>query len=360
MALVHPNELNKTKIQQVLAEKVDTTGRKNPVFAMLQEKSRFVFRDKRLKYEWSARLREYEAAATDPYWQNTNFPAPDLREMASLEYVSYDMGSSYTRAEAEVMDENKNVVADYVKRMTDEMSKDFMKKLRREIYGDGNAGAANVLQGFESWNNVTGLVSGGLVGDPDDLYAGLYTNLQNYGGTWTGTWPAGTSETPEYCGWSPIVVDYNNVNFTGTTYTWRNQWQEACGFAWRYLSTLTDTRPDFIVVTTEMLRQAADSMIGKQTVEVTQPTDLMKLGFRSIQHGGLELIDEFNVPADSGYVVNVDELEFRSVLPQLLGYAKDFEIRTFEHLRKLWFLGQMICYNPRTQAKLAAISTAGT
>jgi hypothetical protein len=240
-----------------------------------------------------------------------------------------------------------------------QMLDDFMEDLRLKLYLDGVANA-NDLMGLESWFGNTGsVISNSIAVDPSDTYAGLSTVLGNYGGDWTADsgngWPTGTGDT-EYHAWSPLMVDYTNASWTGTSDTWANSWQEAIRYMVTYQEQLQKSPPDVLLLNGELLRQAKDSLIDIQRLQVTSNSKYASLGTKTLDFEGLEMVAEYGVPDAVAYGLRFDNLELRSMQSSLIEKTTDNDITTSEDLIALDSYLQLVCESPAYQAKLLSIS----
>lgn len=347
-------------INAYMRNRIEPIFRKDVLMAMLKSKGRLTFNAHGAKLDWKPKFRRQDIVPGDGNPVSISFPQMNKRKVAQLEWVNYNLGASWNKYE-ELISQNKEtalfkIAEDVVKDMAD----DFMESFRLKLYTDSSVAAnSRDLSGLETMFAVNGVIASGTVGSPNDTYAGLSTVLGNYGGDWTAdtgkAWPTGTG-SPEYCFWSPIVVDYTNSGWAATTKTWPNTWQEALNYAVTYGEQLQRQSFDLILLNSELLRQAKDSLIGKQTLEVTQNSELVKLGHKTIQFNGIEMASEYGVPSGVGYLLSFDKMELLSLQGQLVGKMDDSDITTAQQLRAMDFYGQLKFEAPSYFAKVAAIS----
>ncbi len=352
-------------LNKILAKRVEPIFTQSVLMAMLRSKGRIMYNQAEDAIRWRPRFKRHQLQPGSLNTKNRDFANINFNRKAELPIRSYDMGSSYSRFERLLSRKKGVLLYNIVDEVTRAMGDDFVESFRLELYKDGNAGDQDTIHGLESWFSQSGLSGNGITGLPNDTYAGLLTTLGWYGGSWpTGTWPLqGTSTTPQYWAWSPLIVDYHSRQFNkdGTSvYNFANKWQQAINFGKTYLKVVQDTTPDICILEPELQRAAEDSLEGIQTFEVTQTSDLVKLGFKTLQYNGLELATEFGVPASVGYILSMKKLALRCALPQLIGAEEDHDIRTSEDLRAISFWGNVMCDSPAFHAKLVAISASGT
>ncbi len=352
-------------LNKILAKRVEPIFTQSVFMGALKTRGRIAYNEAEDAVRWRPRFKRHQMQTGALNIKNRDFPSQNFHRKAELPIVSYDMGSSYSRFERMLSRKKGVLLYNIVEEITKAMGTDFVESFRLELYKDGNSGDADTIMGTESWFSYSGISGNNITALPNDTYAGLLTTLGYYGGSWpTGTWPLqGTSTTPEYWAWSPLIVDYHSREFDkdGTSvYNFANKWQQAINFGKTYLKVVRDSTPDLCILEPQLLLAAEDSLEGEQTFEVTQSSPLTKLGHKTLQYNGLELTSEYGVPADIGYILNMGKLQLRCALPQLIGVEEDSDIRTSEQLKAISFWGQLMCDAPSYHCKLVAIAASGT
>lgn len=347
-------------LNDYLRAKVEPIFRKSALMGLLKSKGRITFGHTGKAMEWRPRYRRREIVATDGNPVSIDFPNYNLWKKAELPWRSYAMGASVNKYEKLVSANSKNAFFNLATEIVDTMAEDFVEDFRFKLYVDGGVAGSKDLHGLESCMSVSGIISGGRVGNPNDTYAGISTVLGYYGGDWTAdagdSWPTGTGDV-EYHFWTPTpVVDYTNAEFAGATNTWSANWQKAIRYAITYGGILQDQDFDVILLHPELLRQAKDTLEGKQTLEVTQQSSLVKLGFSTLQFEGHELVTEYGVPSGVGYLLRPEKLELCSLQKQLVSRDSDRDITTMQDLHACEFYGNLKIEAPSFFAKLQAIS----
>ncbi len=347
MAVIEINPRVETAVlARSLRQQIEPLYRDEPLLAMMRDRGR-IKRGYGKSIDWRPRFRRRTINANAGDIVSISFPQTATRRKATLPWRSYDLGESVTKFEQYVSQGPKEVVLyNIVEKVVEEMMDDFMTDFKGELYVDGNAGNANQLMGLESWGSTSGAYSGGYVGVCDDTYAGLSTALGNYGGAWSATtWPIGTGPS-EYHAWTPLVVDYKDALWVGDTDTWVNTWSQCLRFATTYMRILQKKSPSLFLLNPELLRQAKDSLTSKETFEVTQNSDLVRLGFKTLNFEGVELMDGYNVPATIGYGINFDHLSLHHLGPQLVNPENDEDITTATRRFALMSFPQLVIDSP--------------
>lgn len=313
---------------------------------------------------WFPEFRTLDIEPGDGNPVSISFPQTNYRREVTLPWRNYNRGESITKYE-QLTTEGQNrraVLFKIVADLADKMSRDFIRSFRLKLYKDGNAaGSTKDIHGLESIFSSTALIgSGAPTGNPTGTYAGQSMAL-GVTGDWTADsgsqWPTGTGD-PEYSWWSPLEVDYGAAYFAGATNSWANQWQSALSFAISYLSAVRDSKPDLFLLNTQLLYQAKKSLQSTEKFEVTQNSDLTRLGHKTLNYEGIEIADEYGVPDAVGYLLTFDQMELRSQQAQLFGKEDDMDITTMTKRLAMDFYGQLVFWSPAYFAKLLRITAA--
>jgi hypothetical protein len=385
---------------------IEPIYRKSVVMGFLKSKGRMKMKSGGTALSWPVRfyrrkIRNILLGATQ-----RSFPNTSTEVHASLPWYGYDMGESIQKIEKLI---NQNAgpsqIYDLVRRTVEALAGDFTEDLRLRLWGDGTqtgtdlmgilsliGGSATpndgIYNGLGSYylvcdNGVNanlarvgatgyaGTAEGYFSGFPTQTYAGLSTTLGNRVNDWTNggnttvCWPAGYF-SPSFNFWSPLMVDYNNVGFdpdpavSTTAHVWKSQWQEAFNAMTSYLGILQKQPVDMVVLNTELLRKAKDSLIGTQRIVVTDTSEARSLGFKSLEYNGCEMIDEYGVPVGMGVGMTWDKLEWHSLQGQLIERTEDTDIVTSENLYLLDSYGQLKCESPANFGFLLPITPQGS
>lgn len=334
-----------TTYNEYLKRETDMTIRKNPFLAALQEKKRITLGwNKRGGEEivWNVRYRGMEPEVGEDL-SVISSPRENLWKQCKIQWRRYFKGQSISKFE-KLIGGGSNSLIKIVDKLYPAQVKSIMDRLAKDIWNnDGNSTSGDCqkrVHGFPSWMGGTGSVVtdngvGGLVEDPNDYYAGLYTALQYYGGSWTpttgGEWPTGSGDY-EYHFFSPMKVHVGSSKLTNnSTHNWYTQWQAALNFAITYHYAHRGEKWDAFFVSPEALRQAKDSLQGDSSLFITRgpgESTLVKLGFSPLSYEGVDLVPDHNITAANvkGYGVQFDKLELRALQDQLIEKDTDTDI----------------------------------
>ena len=349
-----------------LKKGVDPIFTRNPIAAMMKEKGKLSFR-KDLEhigktFKWRVRYKRRSTHSGDAVAPSYNFQKVNTHREASLGWRHMWITEMTTRLE-ELLSQNPDTAwGKILNEVVKEATEDFMADFPRTFFNDGNATGDTEPHGIESFMANSGALANGFVGSPNDLYAGLYTNLAYYGGAWnppaSSAWPLATDSgcSPTYHFWSPLIIDTTNALWSTGTDTWAGSWQEQLMFAQTYMGNIQDTDIDLFLIHSEMMRQAKASVQGLQTFEVTQNSPLTKLGFKTLNYDGVELMAGHGVPAGVGYGLTFDNIELLSLQDQLLATEKDYDIETSSKRHLFTFYGNWKFKSPAKFVKFVAIT----
>ena len=337
--------------------------RKRKILGALRKRGRISMNRSGKKVDWRVAMRRATPATHDDMLPST--PARVSRwKSCELGWISYRVTEAISKFEKLVQGNREDVLIKIVAEMVPVLARDMTSFFGDKFWVDGNAtGYTEDLQGLESWFGVDGTVTNGVVGNPSDTYATRSTALGEYG-SWTPDtgkgWPTGTGGapggSPEYCYFSPLVVDYTNTGWSAATKTWINTCREVLRFATLYMGNLQDVQPDAFILNAELYRQFLDALEDKERIYLDGGNEFVKLGFGNVSFDGIPITTEFGVPTGVGVGLVFDELELRSMQSQLFAIEKDKEITTQTELIDCDFWGQLVCKTPAFQTKLQAIS----
>ena len=350
MAIIEINPRVETSVlARSLREQVEPLFRDEPFLAMMRDKGKIV-RGYGKSIDWFPRFRRRTIVPGAGDIVSISFPQTAVKRKATLPWRNYNLGESVTKFEQYVTEGPKEVVLyNIMERVVAEVLGDFMVDFNAELYVDGNAGSANQLMGLESWFGCTGTPyqgGGAYMSVPNDTYASLSTSLGNYGGSWSAaTWPIGTGPS-EFHAWTPMVIDYTNTAWTHATDTWVNTWQEVLTFAKTYMRLLQKKSPSLYLLNGELLRVCKYDVESKETFEITQNSDLVRLGFKTMQYEGIELMDGYEVPSNVGYGINFDHMKLHHLGPQLVNPEQDEDITTATRRFALMSFPQLVIDTP--------------
>ena len=257
-----------------------------------------------------------------------------------------------------------------------QMSVKLMDDMKRqfggvELYVDGDAsGNSERIHGTQSFlrfdttytlNKDTGVARAYNAADyvflPDGSYAGIDMDLGAYGGVWGAGWPEqapdpGNNGVDTFDFFSPIGVNYKSTSFGGAAQTWKAQCREAMLFMATALDKdgTEDGRADLGLLDRRMFREAVETVIPKERLNINQNNKLKQLGWSgdSFEIDGITYSPEFGMPAGKGQVLNTKKLAIHSYQSKLfMPEGPDYHKQTREYRSSVDMLGNMTTESPK-------------
>lgn len=341
-------------ITKHLREVEDSCMRNRAAYAMAKKKGRIKYncsgkdQDWRVKYKIPSSQGYSDMEPVD-YAVHEKYvvPALDWRARLATDAMSL-MQQLMNKGPEAIINHYAGIMPDLEKTLTDGMGAD--------LFRDGNL-AANLklpagLETFFATRTTPGAAD--TIAEPGDTYADLATNLGDKGGTWSadGTannatlandWPDGQGDY-EYDYFAPKIVNWSSTGWgTGET-TFQANWEYALGQAltWCVTTGGQDGKIDTMLTTPKLLQAAKNSQRARQTINV-QPTTspLWALGFRDILNlDGCDLTSDYDVPANTVYGLNYDDMRIDSLHSQMFwSHKPEYDPRTLSDLFVIGFFG---------------------
>ena len=316
-----------------LKEEELATFRKYKVFALLEGSGRVAMNQGGRGFDWEVRYRN------QPVTSNTGesarvFARHNLWQRANLPYRGYSVTDMVTKRE---MLENRGVsqLIDVAGKMASRLQESMQEQLGQEIYVDGNLpGNENRWHGLESIFGVNGSVN---IDDgshettaraedpflwPDDIYAGLSTELGALGGAQreAGSWPY-IPVDPEYDYYSPLVVNYESSYFQGPTTSWKDQCIEAIreGVQHAKRNDTKESQIDLVLLNRKLYIDFLNRLDSRERAIVTKTAGLRSYGFGDVvEMDGIEVSTEYAIPSETGYALSIGNMEMKCMEGQLM------------------------------------------
>lgn len=297
--------------------------------------------------------------------QTLTFTRRDRWKITELDWRGYSTTDGETKKER-LMNRGKEQIIDVYTDLAKAIVDDIEDQFGEEFYIDGNA-AANIdrMHGIESFFGNSGASPAGYVGLPSSAYASLNTDLASYGGAWatsggSSTWPIGTGDA-HYDFWSPLIVDYTDTLWGGTTEDWAHNCEETLRFGILHAMKNASKKGQlsYVQLERELYRKYLQSIAGRQTIFVNRNEDigLVSLGFKDVTNfEGVEMTTEYGMPSGVGYGLNLDQMVLMSLQDRMFvvdGPTYDQESKTWRTSAD--FFGNLWC-NPRFQVKWMSIT----
>lgn len=354
-----------TTAPKYLSGAADNTIRKRLVLALLKKKGRIKFNESSYQCNWDIEFKEQPVEAYGD-GGTLNFSRHDLYRQLQIDWRGYKATDLMTEKERLMNDGALAIVRRYDKIMP-KLMRSLNNKFCGELFTDGYAsGNENRLHGLESFMGSGTTVNADRVAKPSDTYGGKSTEVGNEGGTWSTTtgvtapnadigtdWPDGNGDA-EYDFMSPKLINYGASAAWGTSAgTWEANSERAMrqSTIWLTHGAGIEGRPDLYLLAGDLYYAYLNKQSGKQRIVIPHK-GAQDLGFDDVlNQEGVMIQSDFDVPAGSGYGLNVDQLELSSLDNVLFASrGPEFDIKTDSWLFMVGFFGNAR-YNPKYFSK---------
>lgn len=359
-----------TTIKNYLREVEEDVFRDFKLVAMLMQKGNIAYNMSGDKLNWRIRYRQAPLIGVADS-DTLTFSRQDRHKIAELEWRGYAATDAVTFKEKE-MNKGKEAIVNRFEQVSTLLMEDVQEKFGYEPYINGYAtGNTKRFHGMESFLGVNGTsaVSGSVAMQPSATYAGLATNLGNYGGSWTGAWPRGFGSA-EYDFFSPLILDYTSTLATASG-GWANAtatWAARCLEVLRFGITFSQKNKsrkgmlDYINIDREMYRLALQALQTEERllVERNEDTGLVKAGFKNVfNFDGVDISTEYGMPQNVGYGFNCNHVDLNFLMSQAWSpVGPDEDIASMAYRFAIFCWGNFR-WRPRYFLKMAAYGSNG-
>lgn len=344
----------------------DMTIRGRFLLAMLKKYGRIKFNGNSYQKTWDLEFAQQVIQAYGDAGQLT-FSRNDLYRQLTVDWRGYKATDLMTEKERLMNSGDVAIVKRYDQIMPT-LTKSLTNKFAGELFVDGNAtGNSNRLHGLESFCGVGTCASTDRVAQPSDTYAGRSTALGAEGGTWSALmttkpnstiakdWPDGSGDS-EYDYMSPKLINYSASTWgTGST-----SWEDNCSRVLRQATIwLTrvggkDGRPTMHLLASDLFYPYLNSREPQLRIMVPFK-EAEDLGFTDVvNQEGVAIQQDFDVPAQTGYCINVNQMELESLDSVLFSSrGPEYSIKDDAYLFMVGFFGNCT-YSCKHFGKIAA------
>jgi hypothetical protein len=351
-----------------LKGRADNTIRNRLLLMLLAQHGRIKYNANSHKLYWNVKAgqRVIESYGDEGVIQ---FTRSDLHEQLNVDWRGYVMTDKMTKKQKLMLGGMSAIINRYSETAEDILD-DLQDGFCGELFIDGYAaGNENRIHGLESFFATGTTVAGDRIAKPDDTYGGHNTDVADRGGTWSTSlttannadlandWPDGNGDA-DYDWNSPKVVNWSsNAWGTGST-AWEDNCERVLAQAtcWSQQTGGKRGRPTLYMLASDMFYRYQNKMRAKYRIQVPhqQANDL---GFSDVlNQDGVMIQADFDVPAETGYGLNVYQMCLESLDSVLFGSdGPDFDIKSNSWLWLTGFFGNAR-YNIKHQTKLAAVA----
>jgi hypothetical protein len=354
-----------TTAPKYLEGAADNTIRKRLFLSMLSKKGRFRFNESSYEVNWDVEFAEQPVEAYGD-GGTLNFSRHDLYRQLNIDWRGYKATDMMTEKERLMNDGNLAIVKRYDKIMP-KLMRSINNHFCGELFIDGYAsGNENRVHGLESFMaNKTSPANADRIIEPSDSYGGLKTDLADQGGTWSNDlstqpnstlskdWPDGTGD-PEYDYLAPKLVNFGSNGWGTGSETWEDNCERVLRQTtiWMTHTGGLDSKPDMFLLPGDLYYDYLNKQSSKQRIVIPHK-EAEDLGFSdTLNQEGVMIHNDYDVPAGTGYGINIDQMELASLDSVLFASrGPEYDIKTDAWLFMVGFFGNAR-YNPKHFAKI--------
>ena len=351
-----------------LKGRADNTIRNRLLLTLLAKNGRIKYNASSHKLYWDVKAgqRVIEAYGDDGV---INFQRSDLHEQLNIDWRGYKMSDRMTEKQRLMLGDLTSIIDRY-SGIAEDMMDDLQDGFCGELFVDGYAAAnTNRLHGLESFFATSDTVAADRVAKANDTYGGHSTVVGTRGGTWSTNlstkpntniatdWPDGNG-TADYDWNTPKIINYSSTNWgTGST-TWADNCERVLGQTtiWTTLTGGKKGRPTLYLLAGDLFYDYQNKMRAKYRISVPH-SEANDLGFTdTLNQDGVMIQADFDVPAGTGYGLNVNQMCLESLDSVLFSSrGPEYDINTDGYLWLIGFFGNAR-YNVKHFSKLAAVA----
>jgi hypothetical protein len=350
--------------QKYLQGAADETIRKRLLLSLLKSRGRIKFNEKGTQCAWDVQFSEQPIEAYGDMGQLV-FDRHDLLRQLSINWRGYKATDMMSEKERLMNDGDVAIVNRY-SQIVPTLMQAMNNKFSAELFVDGYAaGNGDRLHGLESFTGTGTTVAADRIAKPGDNYGGLSTAVQDHGGTWSASlatppnasiasdWPDGNGD-PEYDFLSPKLINWSSTNWgTGST-SWEDNCERCIRQAIIWTTTVggKDGQPTMFLMGRDMYYPYLNKQEAKQRIIVPH-REAEDLGFPGVMNQqGVMLDHDFDVPVNTAYGLNVNQMELASLDSVLFSSrGPEYDIKTDAYLFMVGFFGNAR-YRPKHFSKI--------
>jgi hypothetical protein len=351
----------------------DLTVRSRLLLALAKQKGRIELNAGGDECKWQVEFSQPEVSSYADGGQ-LDFSNHDAFRQLSVDWRGYVATDTLTKKQRN-MNTGEEALIKLFETKNNRLMKSIRDKFCGELYRDGSeAGRENAIHGLETFLGDGTTVVADVIAEPDDTYGltGLATDLGDQGGSWSSSlttspnaavatdWPYGNGDS-EYDYLSPKLVNYGSTSWQGSSNTWISNGWYAIGAAITWLTTGNgqEGAPDICVLAPDLFQGYKDSQESLRRIVVPHK-GAQDLGFGAnvLNQDGVAIQSDFDCPVATGYMLNLDTMTIRSIMPELFwGEGPDPDPRSgWSYLWGCGFYGN-VCWSPKHVAKLHPFAT---
>lgn len=313
----------------------DLTRRSRLLLSLAEQKGRIQYNGSGDECRWQV---EFSQPPVEAYGDGgtIDFANHDAFRQLSNDWRGYNATDAISMKQ-QAMNSGNEALINLFQTKQNRLMKAIRDTFCGELFKDGEAtGRGNAIHGLETFMGTGTVAAGDIIAQPSDTYGlgALSTALGNQGGSWSTTlsgatypnatiatdWPYGQGSA-EYDFLSPKQANWSSTAWgTGSS----TAWEDNC---WRVISTLItwltttngqEGQPDLCLLPSNLFQGYKNHNEVIRRIEIPHQA-ANDLGFKGnvLNQDGVALQPDFDCPANTGYVMNVDKMTLISLMPDL-------------------------------------------
>lgn len=342
---------------------VDETIRRRLLLAMLRKRGRIILNGGGTNMcIWNVQFQMPTPTATAD-GATLEFKRQTHMRQAALNWRSYTTTDMFTLGEYMVTQGSVHQIYNRYGEQLPTLMKAITDFFGGELIRDGEAaGRTNCIHGLETFLGAGSCTSSDLVAAPNDSYAGLSTELCAEGGSWStilpanqrpnasigNDWPNGTGSV-SFDYFSPKLINTSSNRWGTDSTDWEANCERCIRQAVLWANTLGGdaSKTDIILFSNDMYAGFANHQAAKQRMIIPhQESNDLGFGF-TLNMEGTAIGYDYEVPPQTGYGINLDNMELVSLDSNLFGYkGPDWSLKDMAWLMMVGFYGN-VRYRPK-------------
>lgn len=302
-----------------------------------------------------------------------NYQRRDYLKQGTIDWRGYIGTDLMTLKEKEMLKGGDHVIVNRYARIFPKLDKGLRNTLGTEIYIDGNApGNENRYCGLDTFTGAGACAVTDLVAQPNSSYFGISTELHQSGrwsqGLGDGNYPNATIgyDWPEGEGSSDF--DYNSpklVNWSSNAWgTGSTAWEDNCErvlrrtIQWLTMTSGSEMPALMCMMAGHMLSGVKNHFEARHRI-LAPHKEAEELGFSDVLNfEGCGLKAEFGCPANTGYVMDISQMELAILCDELIKHkGPDWDTTSASWRFLVYTFGNFI-FKPKFTAKLFNYASA--
>lgn len=310
-------------IPEMTQKVIDTTIRKRLWLAMLQSRGRI-----KLGVDGSYARKRPIDWKEPPILSLSHSTKPVYAPRDYLKWIELGWKGFYATDEMGIVEyyeiaNSAHAIVSRYSRILPKLLKGMKNFLGAQLYANSNAtGHETDFDGIETGCGAGTCVVGDLVAVPDGHYQGLDTDL-GQAGSWSDDlttspnstidtdWPEG-SGTPEYCYRSPLLVNWSSSAWGTGAVTWESNCERVLSRTADWIRCTNSGEGEgssLIAMLATGLMSGFKNTLRARNVLLSPLKEADDLGFPEVlNYEGIGVHAEVNTPANTGYVVDMDDI----------------------------------------------------